>query len=308
MKEEILYQLPSPSRDTLVIHGFRFGKGEPLLAITGAMRGDALSQLHVASQLVKHLKAEEAKGNLLGEVLVIPALNPFALNMGGRFWPLDKTDIDAMFPGYDRGETTQRIAHALFEHLKGFRYGIVLEGRKDRSVCMPYVKLLKSGTENAKIARRFGLRFIHRRDPSPLESGSLLYNWQVFETDTFSLVFGQNGALDNPACEIVSESILRFMSQMEIGQWPSMHLYHSNILENEKVQVVKAQLSGIFLPHIVPGKMVSEGERLATITDALSGETIEEIDSPTHGIVTCAYDYPLIFGQAIAFRIARYKK
>ena len=35
---------------------------------------------------------------------------------------MDKTDINRMFPGYANGETTQRIAAAVFEALNGFEY------------------------------------------------------------------------------------------------------------------------------------------------------------------------------------------
>ena len=32
------------------------------------------------------------------------------MNIGKRFWSADNTDINRMFPGYNLGETTQRIA------------------------------------------------------------------------------------------------------------------------------------------------------------------------------------------------------
>ncbi len=41
-----------------------------------------------------------------------------------RFWSIDNTDINRMFPGYDKGETTQRIAAGIFEKIKDYKYGI----------------------------------------------------------------------------------------------------------------------------------------------------------------------------------------
>lgn len=40
------------------------------------------------------------------------------MNIKKRFWPTDNTDINRMFPGYDLGETTQRIAAGVFEVIK----------------------------------------------------------------------------------------------------------------------------------------------------------------------------------------------
>ena len=58
------------------------------------------------------------------EILVIPSINHHAMNIGKRFWPVDNTDINRMFPGYDLGETTQRIAAGVFEKVKDYDYGI----------------------------------------------------------------------------------------------------------------------------------------------------------------------------------------
>ena len=38
-----------------------------------------------------------------------------------RFWSIDNTDINRMFPGYDKGETTQRIAAGIFEKIKDYK-------------------------------------------------------------------------------------------------------------------------------------------------------------------------------------------
>ena len=47
-----------------------------------------------------------------GACVVVPAVNVLGVNMRTPRWPFDNTDINRMFPGYDAGETTQRIAAA----------------------------------------------------------------------------------------------------------------------------------------------------------------------------------------------------
>lgn len=299
--------MDSPSRDTFTITGYKFGSGRPLLAVVGAMRGDYITALHTASKLVKYLQEKEEKKPALfkGEILVIPSINPFALNMDTKYWPLDNTDIDAMFPGYNKGETTQRIAHALFQRLKGFTYGVIIEGRRDHSCCMPYVRMLKTGFEDLKAARKFGLRFVHIREASPYESGSLLYNWPIFETQTFALVSGKNRELDVEHSKTILESILRFSARAKILKIPTMQLYQSNILTPDDIEVIKAKLSGIFEPKVACGDFVNTGSLIGIVSDSLKGDVLEEIYAPADGIVTCHYDYPLIFSQAIAFRLAK---
>ena len=57
---------------------------------------------------------------------MIPAANAFSMNIHKRFWPVDNTNVNRMFPGYDKGETTQRIAADIFEAVSSYDYGIQL--------------------------------------------------------------------------------------------------------------------------------------------------------------------------------------
>jgi len=47
------------------------------------------------------------------------------------------------------------------------------------------------------------------------------------------------------------------------------------------------------------------GQPLARIYNSLDGTLIQTIISPCDGIISCRYDYALIFQNAIAFRIVK---
>ena len=126
MKKQILYTLKSPYREQLNVVGYCFGHGEKSLAIVGAMRGNEVQQMYVCSRMVQELKKLEANDAIADnmQIMVVPCVNYYSMNIGKRFWAMDNTDINRMFPGYANGETTQRIAAAVFEALNGFEYGI----------------------------------------------------------------------------------------------------------------------------------------------------------------------------------------
>ena len=44
MREETIFEMTSPCRDSFRIRGYRFGEGAKTLAIVGAMRGDEVQQ------------------------------------------------------------------------------------------------------------------------------------------------------------------------------------------------------------------------------------------------------------------------
>ncbi len=81
------------------------------------MRGNEIQQLYIAGQMVRTLKRFEEEGRFIRRhgVTVIPCANPYSVNVGKRFWAMDNSDINRMYPGYNKGETTQRIAAGIFK-------------------------------------------------------------------------------------------------------------------------------------------------------------------------------------------------
>lgn len=310
MKRLEILNFKSPNRAPLKVEGFVFGEESdgPSIAVVGAMSGDHINQLYVASRLVDYLSQKEEEGKIIGKILVIPAVNTYALNMGETFWPLDKTDINMMFPGYAQGETTQRIAAKLFQSLQGFDYGIILEGRRDQGMCLPYVKIIKSGYEDIESAQDLGMRFIHYRPYSPIETVMLQYNWQLWGTKALSIVFGKNGAINNATSSEVHGALVRLMAKRGMLDLPVFEGYSSNIIQPEDITVLKASRAGIFDSVVSCGATVEKGDILGRITDALSGEKLEKIVAPIDGVLTCQYASPLIFQNSIAFRIASVEK
>ena len=120
MKKEVIYEIKSLYRDDFRVTGYEFGEGEKSVCIVGNTRGNEIQQLYVCSQLVKRLKKKEQEGKIKKghKILVIPSVNTYSTNIQKRFWTTDNTDINRMFPGYDVGETTQRIASGVFEAAK----------------------------------------------------------------------------------------------------------------------------------------------------------------------------------------------
>lgn len=314
LTKELLFEIQSPSRDNLKVCGYRFTpntkkKPKNKIAIVAAMNGDELSQLYLASKLINYLtkKDEQNKDFIQSEILIIPAVNHFALNMAQRYWPLDKTDINMMFPGYNLGETTQRIAHKLFEKIQGFDYGILFEDRRDKATCLPYVKVLNSEYADISLAKAFGLKFIHKKEFTPTDTGTLQYNWEIWNTKAFSLVYGDKTKIDANDFKIAFDAVLRFFSKTKAVKLSKFNGFDSNVITRDQITVLKAAHAGIFEPICKPSEIVSEGQIIGTISDALNGEILEHISAPVNGIITCMYSFPLIFQNSVSFRIVSAK-
>lgn len=130
--------------------GYRFGSGKKSACIVGAIRGNEVQQLYVCSQLVKKLEELERLGAIVSdnEILVVPSVNHHSMNIGKRFWTVDNTDINRMFPGYSLGETTQRIAAGVFDQVKEYSYGIQFASFYLPGDFIPHVRMMETGYHN----------------------------------------------------------------------------------------------------------------------------------------------------------------
>ncbi|WP_300729568.1 succinylglutamate desuccinylase/aspartoacylase family protein [uncultured Bacteroides sp.] len=307
MKQEILFSMQSPFRDTFQIKGYRFGQGEKCLAIVGAMRGDEIQQLYICSQIVKQLCLLEKRGQLKleKEILVIPSANPFSMNIGKRFWAMDNTDINRMFPGYDQGETTQRIAAGIFKAVQGYEYGIQMASSYMNGEYIPHVRITQTGYEDVKTGGYFGLPYICLRKPLPFDTTLLNYNWQIWETKAYSIYAGENQEIDNALCRRIISSIFRFMKRTGIikNELPSTPDYNSIIFNEEELITIKSPIAGIFYNFKKSGDEIRKGELLAQILHPCDGSTNAEIVAPEDGVIFFNHNKSLALQNTPLFRI-----
>lgn len=309
MRIETLFQMKSPYRDDFRIRGYWFGKGEKALAIIGSMRGDEIQQQYICARIVGILKKIERRGGITEgqSILVIPTCNPFSMNVNKRFWAMDGTDINRMFPGYDKGETTQRIAAAVFKHLQGFRFGVQMASFYIPGNFIPHVRMLQTGYEDTESARLFGLPFVTIRKPLPFDTTLLNYNWQVWDTKAYSLYAGSTGHVEDATSSQAVEAILRFMQKTGLTSHRVQSAGYESVLINEADLVnITARTAGIFYLLHDAGSRVLAGETLARIIDPYTAEVREDVLSPVDGTVFFAQNRPLALEHGIIFRIQPY--
>lgn len=305
MEKELIYTIPSIYRDDFRIHGYRFGSGEKALCVIGSMRGNEYQQIYTCSQLVKTLKKLEAEEKLEEnkEVLVIPSLNPCSMNIEKRFWPTDNTDINRMFPGYPLGETTQRIAAGVFEKIAAYQNGIQFPSFYMPGKFCPHVRMMKTGYENVEKARQFGLPYIVLKVPKPYDTTTLNYNWQIWETDAFSLYGTSTEQLDEESAQEIVNCILRFMAANGIVKEEVGLAADSKVFSDREMLSVRPKFSGIYKSMVSVGEKVEKGQLLAYILDTCEGEVIEELRAPADGVIFFEHDKPLVYANTAVIKL-----
>lgn len=303
-KEEICV-VKSPCREDMVVHGYRFGKGEQSACILGSVRGNEMQQMYICSQLVRALKELEANGciNAGKSIMVIPVVNALGMNVSRRFFGVENMDINRMFPGKEDGDTTDRIAFQIFEKIKGYTYGIQLTSFYMTGEFVPHVRMMETGYQNTSLANLFGLPYVVVRKPTPIDTKTLNYNWQNEMTAAFSVYTNKNDTIDEKSARQAVAAVLRFLTRMGIIRYESHSGYISHVIMEEDLTDVHVKNGGIFKGLVSPGEDVRYGYLLAEIIDPYEGYVKETITAPTDGIIFFAHTEPLISQGGIAYRL-----
>lgn len=301
MRKELIFSMGNAYRDDLNIYGYHFGEGEKAACIVGSMRGNEVQQMYVCAQLVKAFRELEEKGALVSgkELLVIPSVNHSAMNIGKRFWPVDNTDINRMFPGYDLGETTQRIAAGIFQVAQNYDYGIQFPSFYMQGDFLPHVRMMDTGFQDLGLASQFGLPYVVLRKPSPMDTGTLNYNWQIWDTSAFSIYTNATDRVDESSARQAIAAVLRFLTNMGVLRYASHKGYISGVLWESELMNVRSTVPGLYRRCQEPGQEVRQGQVLAEIIHPCEGEVISRIEAPVDGIVFFAHSQPLVMEGAI---------
>jgi predicted deacylase len=315
MKKQIVYSIKSVYRQSMDITAYTFGTGEKSCCIVGALRGNEIQQMTICAQLVDTLKRLEKNGRISPNksITIIPCANIYSMNIGKRFWTMDNTDINRMFPGYALGETTQRIADGLFQFIKDYKFGIQMASFYQQGELLPHVKIMDVDSEKLEkdeiIASMsdFGLPYGIIREPNPFDSVTLNYNWQIWGCQAFSMFAGYADHIGRQPTQAAVSAVLRFMDAKGLLEW---HLHpgsRTRIINENSITNVKSQYAGIFKGRARTGDDVNDGDTLCEIIHPLEGHKIGHIISPIAGTVFFSHSKQLIMEHDDVYKIIPFK-
>lgn len=307
MNKRIIYEIKGMYRDDFRITGFEFGQGKESVCIVGASRGNEVQQIYCCSQLVKKLKQLEEEGRIKEgkKILVIPSINPYSMNIQKRFWSTDNTDINRMFPGYDLGETTQRIADGVFKEIKDFEYGIQFTSFYMPGHFMPHVRMMDEGFSEVDIAKKFGLPYVVIRKVRPYDTTTLNYNWQVWDTQAFSIYTTMTTSIDKNGAGQAVLSVMNFLSSQGIIKYSVPAIVDSKVVNDTDMISVPTAKSGIFERLVSAGDAVCMGQPLANIINPYDGEVMETLFAPIDSYVFFIHDDPLTYANTAVIKLVR---
>lgn len=305
MKKDIIATVPSYFRDDMNIMGFRFGKGEKTCAVLGALRGNEVQQLYVCARLVSFLREVERDGGILPgkSVLVVPTAIGLSMNVGDRLWAPENMDINRRFPGSSEGTTTERIAAALYDKLKAYKYGVQLTSFYQPGAFIPHVRMMETGRQNPELGREFGLPYIYVRAPRISDQTTLNYCWQLAGTQAYSLYAGKTEEIDENAAEQSLRAIIRFLNGRGVIRSEMTPGSAAAVITNDDLLTVSSSSAGLLRRVKHAGAHVRRGEQLAFIINPLDGSVKEVLKTPVTGMLFFIQDGPFVTEHSPVFQV-----
>ena len=307
MHKRIIYQIKGMYRDDFRITGYEFGEGEKSVCIVGSSRGNEVQQIYCCSRLVKKCRQLEEEGRIKKghKILIIPSINPYSMNIQKRFWPTDNTDINRMFPGYNLGETTQRIADGVFREIKDYAFGIQFTSFYMPGDFVPHVRMMDEGFSRVETAKQFGLPYVVIREVRPYDTTTLNYNWQVWNTQAFSLYTTTTARIEPKGAGQAVLAVMNFLSRQGMIKYSIPEQNEPQVLKDKEMISVRTAKSGIFEALVKTGEAVDVGQPLANIMDPYEGENLETLYSPVQGVVFFQHNEPLTYADTVVINIVK---
>ena len=197
-----------------VVHGTRPG---PTVTLLGAVHGNelvgpqALTFLQ-SSQILGEGKAIDA-GVMAGTLRIVPIVNLPGYRRRTRYIP-DGRDLNRFFPGRDGGNTTQRIALRLWEHIaKTSDFIIDLHSAASGRTNLPHIRANLAHPPSSMLARAFGTEVL-LDGLGPRGSLRRVSN----EHDLGCITFEGGGAdsLDSDAVQVATYGILNILRYLHM--------------------------------------------------------------------------------------------
>ena len=305
MNKKIVYEMKAAYRDTFRVTGYEFGEGEKSVCIVGSSRGNEVQQLYCCSRLIKKMKQLEEEGRIEKghKILILPSINPYSMNIQKRFWSTDNTDINRMFPGYNLGETTQRIADGVFQEISEYRFGIQFTSFYMPGDFVPHVRLMDEGFSDPEIARQFGLPYVIIRKVRPYDTATLNYNWQVWDTQAFSLYSSTTSRIDKNSAGQAVLAVMNFLSAQGIIKYVIPGKLQSKVVQDDDMFLIKTEKTGIFEAMVKAGEEVQVGQPLANILDPYEGDVLETLYAPADRVVFFVHNEPLTYASTSVIKL-----
>lgn len=280
------------------------GGGQTLVA-TASVHGDEFEGVRTLFELASELDPSAMRG----DAILLPVVNPAAFWNGSRTSPLDGKNLARTFPGQPDGSATEAIAYwldqSVFPHADLF---VDLHSAGIHLMMPTLAGYYMADEASRRAAFAFGAPVVWAHpDMPPGRTLSAIHA----RGKSGIYVEAQGGGRIHPEDLVIYKrgmhNLLRLLGIIDgKPEAPPCqhHLYGGGDIDRS----LAANCDGFLLSQVRVLDQVITGQPLGTIV-GLNGERLQEILSPSDGIVIMTREYPVVrSGEPLYFLTGIYKE
>ncbi|AUV80326.1 deacylase [Salinigranum rubrum] len=259
----------------------------PRVCLTAAIHGDELNGVKVLQEVADRYTPSEIHGTLV----LLHVVNVPAYQAQQRYIPIYDQDLNRSFPGKERSNTAERMAHRVYSRfVSQCDLGLDFHTSTRNRTTMYHVRADVENPETRRLAEAFGANVILSGEG---EESSLRAVASRNGTPTVTVEMGkahrfQSGLVDK-ALEGV-ESVLAAYDVFDgVVAEPS---WRKVMGPDEEKRWLRAETGGLVEMQWGPSPLVHEGETICTITDHFKHDE-HVIEAPFTGLIVGVLENPV---------------
>jgi hypothetical protein len=294
----VISRLDLPTGEEVLIMRRRFsGAPGPHVALISGIRGDTPEGVVALHILLRRL---EVMPDLRGTLDFYPCVNPLAAYEGSTRWPFFDVDLGRIFPGKPEGHLPDRLANTLVQELGPADMIFEMGGPRPPFHDLPHVRVQNGHDREIELASRSGLPFVWARGPGMVHASTFAAQFGC----VLRFLGGSGGRIRPDSGRDLALGALRILASMGVCEAPTpAEAAPTEIVDDARVQVIRATQGGLFLPRVSPGDEVDANEATGVIVDALHARDIETPRAPRQGRILSIREQPVVYPGSTVCRI-----
>lgn len=272
------------------------------VAIVSGTHGDELEGQYICYEVARRLAAHPEC--LTGIVDIYPALNPMGIDLASKALPITGMDMNRMFPGSRKGNAMEQLAAAVVDDLIGADLCIDVHSSDIFVQEIPQVRLNEEFAERMlPFAKLMNVDVIWMNATATVHEATLAHSMNLLGVPTMVVELGQGNSINMTYGNQVVDGIFNVMREMGLwtGEVPPTHL--PAISSDGKVEFIRSEMEGIFLPRSKHNHFVCVGELIGEIVDPMTGQVKRRITAGKDGLLFTLRNYPVVYEGDLLARI-----
>ena len=263
-----------------VLNGARSG---PVLLLTAVSHGDAITGMEVIRQVMEQVDLSY----LAGAIVAVPVQNPIGFEWGERNTPVDRNNMNRMYPGNPKGWFTEQMTAAISPLCMAADALIDWHGGGE-GLAIHYVLIDREpgelGRQIRDMAFAYGLPFVYDGAPAGPAAAYAGAIDEYMVSLGKPVIVAEVGSTLELSFDQIGESVRGVFNVMKhLGMQEGKPVLPAEQWLIKERPLLRPKNGGVFYPECGPAylnKWVPKGTLLARVRNSRTLEVIEEIAAP----------------------------